>query len=140
MSEGARLDYFYGTQSEQFQFLTVPLIFFSDPIYSDLDCDEIMLYSHMLRRINLSRRNGWIDALNRVYIRYSQKEARNDMRRGKDKVLEAYRALERHDLIERLDMGIGKADLIYVKNFAADRAKDTDEGKDITLNDILLPD
>lgn len=117
MDKEARLDYFYGTQGEQFQFLQVPIVFFTDPFYSELDCDEIMLYSHMLRRISLSRKNGWLDSLNRVYIRYSQKEAREDIRRGKDKVLEAYKTLERHGLIERIDMGIGKADMIYVKDF-----------------------
>ena len=129
-------DYFYGSQSEQFQFFMVPQVFFTESVYSDLDCDVIILYSIMLRRIGLSRRNGWIDSLNRVYIRYSQKEARKDIRRGKDKVLEAYKVLERHDLIERIDMGVGKPDLIYVKNFVAEDDTDEDEYASDTLGTV----
>ena len=74
MSKEARLDYFYGTEGEQFQFLQVPLVFFTDPLYCDFDCDEIMLYSHMLRRICLSRKNGWLDDLNREIGRASWRE------------------------------------------------------------------
>ena len=124
MDETGMLDYFYGNEAEQFEFLQVPMILVKDPIYHQgktaLNSDAILLYSFMLNRAKLSRKNGWLDEHNRVFIRYAQKEAEEDLHRKKDAVIEAFRKLENvvpGGLIERREVIKGKPYLIYVKNF-----------------------
>ena len=124
MDETGMLDYFYGNEAEQFEFLQVPIILVKDPLYhqgkSALNSDAILLYSFMLNRAKLSRKNGWLDEHNRVFIRYAQKEAEEDLHRKKDAVIEAFRKLENvvpGGLIERREVIKGKPYLIYVKNF-----------------------
>ncbi|KIR03482.1 hypothetical protein P261_02297 [Lachnospiraceae bacterium TWA4] len=68
------LDYFYGRESEQFAFLRVPKILFTDVRYVDLSSDAKMLFGLMIDRLGLSRKNGWIDEQDRVYIRYTNKK------------------------------------------------------------------
>ncbi|MBR6224423.1 MAG: replication initiator protein A, partial [Firmicutes bacterium] len=52
--------------------LQVPMILVKDPIYHQgktaLNSDAILLYSFMLNRAKLSRKNGWLDEHNRVFI------------------------------------------------------------------------
>ena len=124
MNEVGMLDYLYGNDAEQFEFLQVPMMLVKDPIFhqgkSALNSDAIILYSFMLNRAKISRRNGWIDEHNRVFIRYSQREAEEDIHRKKDAVIEAFRKLENvvpGGLIERKEIVKGKPYLIYVKNF-----------------------
>ena len=124
MNDAGMLDYFYGDEAEQFEFLQVPMVLMRDPIYhqgkSGLNSDAILLYSFMLNRAKLSRKNGWLDEHNRVFIRYAQKEAEEDIHRKKDAVIEAFRKLENvvpGGLIERKEVIKGKPYLIYVKNF-----------------------
>ena len=124
MDETGMLDYFYGNEAEQFEFLQVPIILVKDPLYHQgktaLNSDAILLYSFMLNRAKLSRKNGWLDEHNRVFIRYAQKEAEEDLHRKKDAVIEAFRKLENvvpGGLIERREVIKGKPYLIYVKNF-----------------------
>lgn len=129
MGEVPLLDYLYGDDAEQFDFLMVPMPLLKDPIYrtgpNKLNSDARLLYSFMLNRAKLSRKNGWIDEHNRVFIRYSQKEAEHDIDRKKDAVIEAFRKLERvvpGGLIERKEIARGKPYLIYVKNFIPPKA------------------
>ena len=124
MSETGMLDYLYGREANQFEFLQVPMMLVKDPIYHQgktaLNSDAIILYSFMLNRARLSVRNGWVDEYNRVFIRYSQREAEEDIHRKKDAVIEAFRKLENvvpGGLIERREVAKGKPYLIYVKNF-----------------------
>ena len=124
ISETGMLDYFYGDEAEQFEFLQVPMVLIKDPIYHQgktaLNSDAILLYSFMLNRAKLSRKNGWLDEHNRVFIRYAQKEAEEDLHRKKDAVIEVFRKLENvvpGGLIERQEVIKGKPYLIYVKKF-----------------------
>ena len=121
MSEINRHDYYYGKEASQFNFLMVPDLLFSDINYNkNLSSDAKLLYSFMLRRMGISRKNGWIDERNRVYVRYSIKEIQEDFNCGKEKAIKLLRELEDivpGGLIERNKKGQGKADLIYVKNF-----------------------
>ena len=78
------------------------------------------MYSHMLYRSRLSRKNGWLDEKGRVYIMYTQTEAENDIHKKKDAVKEAFKELETivpGGLIERVQTVRGKPYMIYVKNF-----------------------
>ena len=62
-------DYYYGAEAEQFSFVKVPKVLFSDKEhFGCLSNDARILYGFLLERMSLSRKNNWIDAHNRVYI------------------------------------------------------------------------
>ena len=62
-------DYYYGAEAEQFTFVRVPRIFFTDKEhFGALSTDAKILYSLLLERMSLSRKNSWIVEENRVFI------------------------------------------------------------------------
>ena len=54
-------DYFYGAQSDQFSFYRVPTLLFTDARYRNISTDAKVLYGILLRRMDLSAKNNWID-------------------------------------------------------------------------------
>ena len=69
-------DYYYGNEAEQFSFLRVPKFLFTHKTFISMSCDAKILYSLMLDRMSLSVKNCWLDEENRVYIIFTQYEAR----------------------------------------------------------------
>ena len=62
MAEPGALDYFYGTEAEQYTFYRIPKVLFTDPGFRRITADAKILYGLMLDRMGLSIRNGWLDA------------------------------------------------------------------------------
>ena len=121
MGDKYRLDYYYGTESEQFSFFRIPKMLFTDKRFRKLSCDAIVLYSMMLDRMSLSRKNGWFDDKNRAYIYYSVEDAMEDLDRSRPTAIKVIKELDTDTgigLIERHKPGQGKPTVIYVKNFA----------------------
>ena len=61
-------DYFYGAQADQFSFIRVPTVLFSDEHFKNRSAEAKILYGILLKRMDLSARNGWLDDKGRVYI------------------------------------------------------------------------
>ena len=113
-------DYFYGQQAEQFSFYRIPKMLFTDDRFWNVSTDAKLLYGILLDRMNLSARNGWMDAAGRVYIIFTLEETMAALNCGDNKATKLYNELEKKcGLIERKRQGLGKPNLIYVKNFVS---------------------
>ena len=111
-------DYFYGAQAEQFAFYRVPKVLFTNERFKYLSAEAKTLYGILLDRVPLSAKNGWIDEQGRVYIICTIEEIMEDMNCGNKKAIQLLSDLEdKVGLIERKRQGLGKPNLIYVKNF-----------------------
>ena len=111
-------DYFYGAQAEQFAFYRVPKVLFTNDRFKYLSAEAKTLYGILLDRVPLSAKNGWIDEQGRVYIICTIEEIMADMNCGNKKAIQLLSDLEEKvGLIERKRQGLGKPNLIYVKNF-----------------------
>ena len=111
-------DYFYGPQAEQFAFYRIPKALFTDPAFRSISTDAKVLYGLLLDRMSLSARNGWLDEQGRVYIVFTVEEIMESLACGNKKAVGLLRELEvGAGLIERRRQGLGKPNLIYVKNF-----------------------
>ena len=110
-------EYFYGIESEEFNFYQVPKVLLQDPYYKELKDSTKLLYSVFLNRMSLSRKNNWVDEENKVYIIYSIKEICEDMGCCKETAIDRTKELEKYGLIEIIKKGQGKCNLIYVKDF-----------------------
>lgn len=111
-------DYFYGQQSDMFSFYRIPKVLFTDERYWNVSTDAKLLYGILLDRMNLSAKNGWMDEAGRVYIIFTIEEIMGALGCADQKVQKMLTELEKKcGLIERKRQGLGKPNLIYVKNF-----------------------
>ena len=115
-------DYFYGQEVEQFTFFRVPKLLITEPEFSGLSDSAKLMYGLFLDRTSLSRKNGWLDDRNRAYVIFSNEEIQEQLKCSKNtvtKVLSEIDTKKGIGLIERIRRGLGKPDIIYVKNFTS---------------------
>jgi len=111
-------DYFYGVQADLFAFYRIPTLLFTDDQYRYVSAEAKVLYGILLSRMELSAKNGWIDDQKRVYIIFTIEEVMEKLGCGNKKAIQLLDELENKlGLIERKRQGLGKPNLIYVKNF-----------------------
>ena len=111
-------DYFYGQQADQFSFYRIPKVLFTDKAFDSISIEAKLLYGILLDRMNLSAKNGWLDKEGRVYIIFTIDEVKESLRCSNKKAAKNLDELENTaGLIERRRRGLGKPNLLYVKNF-----------------------
>ena len=111
-------DYFYGAESEQFSFYRIPKVLFTEERFKSISAEAKVLYGLLLDRMSLSAKNGWQDKENRVYIIFTIEDIMEAMGCADQKAGKLLHELEsKCRLIERKRKGLGKPNLIYVKNF-----------------------
>ena len=111
-------DYFYGAESDQFSFYRIPKVLFTEERFQSISAEAKVLYGLLLDRMSLSARNGWLDDEGRVYIIFSVEDIMTSMGCANQKAAKLLYELEsKCSLIERKRQGLGKPNLIYVKNF-----------------------
>ena len=113
-------DYFYGEQAEQFSFYRIPKALFTQERFKCISTEAKILYGILLDRMSLSKRNGWLDEDGRVFIVFTLDEIKESMGCADQKAVKLLAELDdKADLIERRRQGLGKPNIIYVKNFVA---------------------
>ncbi|MCR5303281.1 MAG: replication initiator protein A [Lachnospiraceae bacterium] len=125
------LDYYYGKESEQFTFYRLPKALITDSRFKDVTNNAKLLYGLMLDRMSLSRKRGWLDEENRVYIKYAIKSIAEDLNIAKNTGASLLKELQDVGLIDMIQQN-GKANIIYVKNFISEIKE---ESKPIVPND-----
>ena len=111
-------DYFYGAQADQFSVIRIPTVLFSQEQFKNISPEAKVLYGILLKRMDLSAKNGWFDDQGRVYIICTLEEIMETLNCGNQKAVKLMDELEgKIGLIERKRQGLGKPNLIYVKNF-----------------------
>lgn len=97
------------------------------PTLVDLSTDAKTLYGILLDRMGLSVKNGWLDEQGRVYIIFPVQEVMDALGCADNKATKLFRELENAGLVERKRRGLGKPNLIYVKNFADPRFRNREK-------------
>lgn len=132
MGEIIKFDYYYGIEAEQFSFYRVPRLLIKDNRFKGLSSDAKLLYGLMLDRMSLSMKNSWLDDKNRAYIIYTIDNIMEDLGCGKDKAIKVLAELDTNKgigLVERIRRGLGKPDIIYVKNFVVTEVKEEENAE-----------
>lgn len=133
------LDYFYGQQADMFSFYRIPKVLFTDQRYWNVSTDAKLLYGILLDRMNLSAKNGWLDESGRVYIIFTIDEIKSSLGCAEQKAQKMLAELDKKcGLIERKRQGLGKPNLIYVKNFTTS-SRTVDNAVDKTIETGKTP-
>ena len=119
-------DYFYGAEAEQFFFYRIPKVLFTEERFRSVSAEAKVLYGLLLDRMSLSCKNGWLDRAGRVYIIFTIEEVMTALGCADQKAGKLLHELEsKCRLIERKRQGLGKPNLIYVKNFVDNHVDNT---------------
>lgn len=111
-------DYFTPGEAEQYAFYRVPKLLITGEQFRTLSMEAKLLYGILLDRVSLSLRNGWVDENNHVYIIYTIDQIMEEMNCSNKKAVTMLSELEKKvSLVEKKRQGLGKPNLIYVKNF-----------------------
>jgi len=111
-------DYFYGDQADQFSFYRIPKTLFTEERFKEISAEAKILYGILLDRMALSKKNGWLDGDGRVYIVFTVDEIKDTIGCAEQKAVKLLSELEnKSGLIERKRQGLGRPNLLYVKNF-----------------------
>ena len=118
--QGIQFDYFHGMEAGQYSFYRIPKMLFTAECFRSLSCEAKVLYGLMLDRMGLSIKNRWIDEEDRVYIVFTVEETAELMNCGMQKAVKLMKELDSDKgigLIEKKRLGLGRPNVIYVKNF-----------------------
>lgn len=118
--EKIQFEYFRGMEAEQYSFYRVPKVLFTAECFKQLSCEAKVLYGLMLDRMSLSIKNRWFDEKDRVYIIFTIEEIMELLGCGRQKAVKNLAELDSEKgigLIEKKRLGLGRANVIYVKNF-----------------------
>lgn len=119
MEYTGKFDFFYGKESERYNYITIPKLLLKDEQFKKVSAEAKLLYGLLLDRNSLSQKNGWLDEENRVYIIYTIKEMQEDLNCGTEKISKVLKELDAMGLIFRKRNGKGKPNYIYVMDYMA---------------------
>ena len=107
----------YGQEAESYSFYRIPKILFKAKAFDRLSTDAKLLYGILLDRMQLSIRNGWVDAEGKVYIYFRRQKVMEELDCCQKKAGQLMAELDDKNgigLITRIHQGLGKPDRIYV--------------------------
>lgn len=121
--EKLKLDFYYGREAEQFTFYRLPKALITDARFKGITNNAKLLYGLMLDRMSLSKKRGWLDEANKVFIKYSLNNIEEDLNVSRKTASSLLKELEEIGLIYMIQQP-GVANIIYVKNFVSKREQD----------------
>ena len=122
-----QFDYFRGMEADQYTFFRIPKILFTAECFSSISCEAKVLYGLLLDRMSLSIKNRWMDEEGKVYIIFTVDEIAELMGCGTQKAVKLLKELDVNKgigLIEKKRLGLGRPNVIYVKNFLIHQTED----------------
>lgn len=106
--------YIYIFEKERAQsFTKLPNFLFEAPTFMKCSNEAKLLYAFVLRRTELSRKNGWVDEYGRIYLYYPIEEVTRLLNCGRQKAVNTLRELQIKGLVEIKKQGCGKPNRIY---------------------------
>lgn len=117
MKEIVEFEYYYGNEAEQYSFFRIPKSLFTNQYFNNMSVEAKVLYGILLDRMSLSLKNKWLDEANKVYIIYTIEEIMEVLNWGRNKSVKIMKEIEEIGLLEKKRQGLGKPNLLYVKNF-----------------------
>ena len=78
------------TDVQNIYHMQMPRWLFSDPRYADMSLEAKVVYTFLLNRFQLSRRNGWVNEHGEVFVIFPRQELAKELRIGEKRVTAAF--------------------------------------------------
>lgn len=129
-------EYFTPGDAEQYAYYRIPKMLITDSQFRGISMEAKLLYGVLLDRVSLSLKNGWVDEDNHVYIIFTIEQIMAEMNCGNKKAVSLLSELEKKiHLVEKKRQGLGKPNLLYVKNFFLSYDDGSDCGQPVDNSD-----
>ena len=102
------------TDVQSIYHMQMPRWLFSDPRYANMSLEAKVVYTFLLNRFQLSRRNSWVNDYGEVFVIFPRRELARELRIGEKRVTAAFQKLAELDLIWEKRCGRGDANQIYL--------------------------
>ena len=109
MPSNLNLDYYYGTEADQYSFYRIPKTLLTDPRYRSVSIEAKVLYGLLLDRMSLLGKNNWMNIKKRICIYFTLENVMYMMDCGHNKAVRLFTELDSTGLIERVKQGAGTA-------------------------------
>lgn len=97
------------------RFYKTPKVLFINRCYRNtLSSDSKLIYSLLLDRMHLSKKNKWINKSGEVYLNYTKEKIAATLGMSESTVYKSFKHLEKLDLIRQERQGLNKPNKIYV--------------------------
>lgn len=132
-------DRFYKQNEEiTFRFYQIPKALFNNPVYKNLSLGAKAAYAIMRDRLDLSKKNGWADEKDRIYLLFTNDNLAELLEVSEKTIRRYKKELEQHNLIVNKRQGQNKPNRIYIlkpvlPSLPGDR-KETAESPENTWN------
>jgi hypothetical protein len=106
----------YGSESESYAFYRVPKALFESEVFRPLSTDAKLLYGLLNDRMDLSRKNGWVDEEGKVYIYFTRQSVMEALDCGNKKAGQLFAELDDKNgigLITRTRQGTENTKLLF---------------------------
>lgn len=101
-------------QDKKNKFYQVPQALIKNPKYKELTSDAKLIYTLLLDRMSLSRKNGWTTEEGHIFQYYAREEIAEQLNISKKTVDRAYIQLKELELITEQRQGQGKQNIMFV--------------------------
>ena len=96
------------------KYIQIPKELFVSDRYGKLSNDSKILYGYLLDRMELSKKNEWVNENNEVYLIFTREEVQRLLGISNKTSTKIFRELKDYGLIEEDRQGLNKPNLIYI--------------------------
>lgn len=110
----------------------IPKELFTNPLYKHLNSDAKLLYAILKDRMELSRKNGWVNENGEIYLIYTREDLMDFLGVAKATIVKLFKQLKEAGLIDETRPGQGHPNRIFINHLQLEPIKDVLE-RDIIL-------
>lgn len=102
------------------QFIQLPKELYGNKRYKHISNDAKVLYGFLLDRLELSRKNKWINKNGEIYLIFTREEVQNLINISSKTATKIFKELKEVELIQEHRQGLNKPNLIYIGHIIYD--------------------
>lgn len=96
------------------RFYQIPKSLFGNPNYKGLLPEAKLVYAFLRDRMELSRKNGWVNEQDDIYFLFARKNIAELLEMSLPSITKCFKQLIEYKLIEEVRQGLGKPNLIFI--------------------------
>jgi len=109
------LDLYHLSEDNSHKFYKIPKELCDNRCYRvNLTSDAKLIYAMLLDRMELSRKNGWVNKASEIYLLYTKENVSNILSISETTVYKSFKQLELFGLIKQVRQGLNKPNMIFI--------------------------